>query len=72
MNDDVVIAVKAPDFEMLRRMVARGWSDVDLAEYISTDQIVSCERILKLLGLSLVEGQPHPQAASARPSPTRK
>lgn len=40
------------DRSMLARMVDRGWSDGDMAEYLTADDIVAAERILKVLGIT--------------------
>lgn len=46
------IEIQSKDLPMLLKMVERGWSDGDLAEYLSGDQIQSCERVLIALGLN--------------------
>lgn len=38
------------DRNMLARMVDRGWSDGELAEYLTADDIVAAEKVLKALG----------------------
>jgi len=38
------------DRNMLARMVDRGWSDGDMAEYLTADDIAAAEKILKALG----------------------
>ena len=40
------------DRSMLARMADRGWSDGDMAEYLTANDIVAAERILKALGVS--------------------
>ena len=35
---------------MLARMVERGWSDGELAEYLTANDIAAAEKILKALG----------------------
>lgn len=45
------IHIQDQDMPMLLKMVERGWSSGDLAEYLEADQIVSCERVLSALGL---------------------
>ncbi len=44
-------ALCAVDRNMLARMVDRGWSDGDMAEYLAANDIVAAEQILKALGL---------------------
>ena len=40
------------DRSMLARMADRGWSDGDMAEYLTANDIVAGERILKALGVN--------------------
>lgn len=61
------IEVRDEDLPMLLRMVERGWSDGDLAEYLNVDQILACQRVLKILGLK----QPQPVVRPAAHSPGR-
>lgn len=53
----MTIKIQPKDEPMLLKMVARGWAEGDLAEYLDGDQIQSCERVLKALGLSLATPQ---------------
>ncbi len=39
------------DVHMLIRIVERGWSGGDFAEYLDDDQIVACMRVLDRLGI---------------------
>ena len=55
------------DRNMLARMVDLGWSDGDMAEYLTADDIVAAEQILKALGI----GQDEPKApAQPKQSPS--
>jgi hypothetical protein len=66
------IHIQDQDLPMLLKMVERGWSSGDLAEYLEADQIVSCERVLTALGLIATQdpaptghpGQQHQPAPS--------
>jgi hypothetical protein len=43
------------DRNMLARMVDRGWSDGDMAEYLAANDIVAAEQILKAFGIDQSE-----------------
>lgn len=67
------IHIEDQDMPMLLKMVERGWSSGDLAEYLEADQIVSCERVLAALGLiQTPDPQPavHP-AQRRQPAPSK-
>lgn len=46
------IDINDKDQAMLLKMVERGWAEGDLGEYLNGDQIQSCIRVLRALGLS--------------------
>ena len=53
------------DRGMLARMVDRGWSDGDLAEYLTANDIAAAMKVVKALGIS-------PPAAAPAKTATRK
>jgi hypothetical protein len=64
------------DRGLLARMVERGWSDGDMAEYLTANDIVAGERILKALGVSPLVAlaktatrRPRPSQPPAAPAP---
>lgn len=58
------------DRGMLSRMVDRGWSDGDLAEYLTADDIVAAMKVVKALGLSPPAAAPA-KTATRKPRPSR-
>lgn len=45
------VDISESDAAALHQMVLRGWSQGDLADYISADQANACLRVLSALGL---------------------
>ena len=62
------IQIDAADLPALQQMVLRGWSQGDLADFISADQINACERVLAALGLDVNQADPLPGGHS-QPQP---
>lgn len=60
------LRIQDQDMPMLLKMVERGWSSGDLAEYLEADQIVSCERVLAALGLIAAQ-DPAPAGRPGQP-----
>lgn len=60
------LRIQDQDVPMLLKMVERGWSSGDLAEYLEADQIVSCERVLAALGLIAAQA-PAPASHPSQP-----
>lgn len=56
------------DRSLLARMAERGWSDGDMAEYLTANDIVAAERILKALGVSPPAAPAKTAARKPRPS----
>jgi hypothetical protein len=56
------------DRNMLARMVDRGWSDGDFAEYLTANDIAAAWKILKVFGLIQPQAIQAKRTSAAKPS----